>query len=388
MTSKAENFSEANSDEGSSAFDLEPPDFGMLTTKEEWSAFVEYEPPTPPKVPDKHAQRSWSVEQKEAFDLRRIRHHAEFDPIKVPAMQRVHGDLLPQIKSNRFRRAGIPRRGGIIDGNGGVGKTTTLSHLGRKHELYVRRNHGCKTSEGNERVPVVYVTLPAATTIKGLSKALARFYGVVHSKHANESTITYNVIDHARRCKTELILVDDIHFLNLKNRADREVNDHLKFLANSVSATFVYAGIEVERSGLLSEGNPDHHESFSQIRRRFNLHRIEPFSLGRSRGQQEWASLLRTLERRLVLLEVSDGMLYQALYNYLFARTGGYIGSLVELVREGANRAIETGEERLTESLLDDVTLDYAAESESARRGVGGGEHSSRDGKSRRGKLA
>ncbi len=44
-------------------------------------------------------------------------------------------------------------------------------------------------------------------------------------------------MEHARRCATSLILIDDFHFLNMREKESRRVNDHLKYLANSISAT-------------------------------------------------------------------------------------------------------------------------------------------------------
>ena len=38
------------------------------------------------------------------------------------------------------------------------------------------------------------------------------------------------------------------------------------------------------------------------------------------------------------------------------------IGSLMDLVRRAASRAIRTGEERLSRELLDSVSIDHAAE--------------------------
>ncbi|WP_394278369.1 hypothetical protein [Microbacterium sp.] len=54
-------------------------------------------------------------------------------------------------------------------------------------------------------------------------------------------------------------------------------------------------------------------------------------------------------------------MLYN-LSDYLFARTTGYIGSLMDLVSRAAARAIRTGSERIDQALLDRIPIDAAAE--------------------------
>ncbi len=341
-----------------------------LTTKEEWFEFVQAQPPKMPNIPSEHELASFSAEQTAAFDEERIEYHTAFPPIAVPSMKRIHAEMMPLIKSNVTRQPGA-RRGGIIDGPGGVGKTTNLTLLGKKYEQYMRSRYpNPRTQAGEEFIPVVNVTLPAATTIKGLNLALARFYGAVVSDRATKDQLGYVVMEHARRCATSLILIDDFHFLNMREKESRRVNDHLKYLANSISATFVYAGIECENSGLLDEGRSEREVRYSQTRRRFGLYRVDPFSIETTASEREWVSFLKTVESKLVLTKAFDGMLYDKLADYLYDRSGGYIGSLTELVRQGANLAIRNGEERLTRQLLDNVSLDYAAEIESIRRGV------------------
>jgi len=47
----------------------------------------------------------------------------------------------------------------------------------------------------------------------------------------------------------ELVCVDELHNLNLATRAGAEVSDQLKYFAERLPATFVYAGINVEVQG-------------------------------------------------------------------------------------------------------------------------------------------
>lgn len=295
-----------------------------LTTKEEWFEFVQAQPPKMPEIPAKRELASFSAEQKAAFDEERINYHTAFPPIAVPAMKNIHNEMMPLIKGNVARHPGA-RRGGIIDGPGGVGKTTTLTQLGKKYEQHMRHQFpNPRTQAGEEFIPVTYISLPAATTIKGLNLALARFYGAVVSRRATKDELGYVVMEHARRCATSLILIDDFHFLNMREKESRRVNDHLKYLANSISATFVYAGIECENSGLLDEGRSEREVRYSQTRRRFGLYRVDPFSNETQASQLEWVSFLKTVESKLVLTKAFDGMLYDKLSDYLYDRSGGY----------------------------------------------------------------
>jgi hypothetical protein len=46
------------------------------------------------------------------------------------------------------------------------------------------------------------------------------------------------------------VLVDEIHLTNHATIAGEELSDHLKYLTEHPPAAFVYAGINVEHSGL------------------------------------------------------------------------------------------------------------------------------------------
>ncbi len=75
---------------------------------------------------------------------------------------------------------------------------------------------------------------------------------------------------------------------------------------------------------------------------------IEPFE----NGTEDWLRLVKAFEEHLVLLRGRAGMCVN-IADYLHARTSGYVGALSNLLRLGARRAIETGEERITKGLLD-----------------------------------
>ena len=55
-------------------------------------------------------------------------------------------------------------------------------------------------------------------------------------------------------------------------------------------------------------------------------------------------------------------MLADDLSDYLFARSTGHIGSLMTLINRGCQRAVRSGEEKLTAELLDNVKNDAASE--------------------------
>jgi hypothetical protein len=153
----------------------------------------------------------------------------------------------------------------------------------------------------------------------------------------------------------------------MTNQSNRDVNNLLKELANKIPATFVYAGIGCERSGLFSEGRAVKDLGLSQTSTRFMLLPLRSSEIETAEGRKNWQSILRTLESKLYLHGAYDGMLCQDLVEYLYERSNGVMGSLTELLRRGAALAIKESKgkrpEVLTTSLLDRVRVDYYAQS-------------------------
>ena len=52
--------------------------------------------------------------------------------------------------------------------------------------------------------------------------------------------------------RVTLVEVDELHNLNTATRAGAEASDTLKYFTERIPATFLYAGISLDRAGLLS----------------------------------------------------------------------------------------------------------------------------------------
>lgn len=87
-----------------------------------------------------------------------------------------------------------------------------------------------------------------------------------------------------------MVIVDEIHNPNLATTACEDMSDHLKYFTEHLPATFVYAGINVESSGLFTGLRGQ------QISGRSVLTRTGPFPFG-----DEWKALVATLESALRL---------------------------------------------------------------------------------------
>ena len=154
----------------------------------------------------------------------------------------------------------------------------------------------------------------------------------------------------SKRSKT-----DELHNLNLATRAGADVSGQLKYFAERLPATFVYAGIEVEAQGLFAGVRG------RQIAGRFTVIPAVPFAYGTSEQREQWCASVATLESLLRLHRHRAGTL-TGLAEYLYQRRGRMIGSLSQLIRGAAILAIDDGSEQITRDLLESVPVDYAAE--------------------------
>ena len=319
-----------------------------LTTKEGWRRFVDKEP-APPTLHDDAALATLSTAQRIGYDETRIEYHADLPLVNTPVIRQVVATSRLLIQLNRHQVSA--RRGAIISGASGTGKTTALSQLGRAHELAARRRH----PEDQHRLPVVYITVPPAATPRMVAVEFARFFGLPTSARANLTDVTNAACATAASTHVDLVLVDEIHNISLATRAGAEVSDTLKYFAERLPATFVYAGLDVDEIGLFAGTRG------RQIAGRFTLIPARAFDYGTAEQRETWRGLVSTMEASLRLHRHRPGTL-TGLDEYLFGRTNGMIGSLSQLIRGAAILAIQDGTEKITRELLDMVPVDHAAQ--------------------------
>lgn len=317
----------------------EPP-----TTLVGWRRFVDAAPPSFDLLPIP-AWDGLSPESRDAYQEARISYHSELIVVATSTLRKVarQGRLLTLVN----RREISARRGLIVSGPQTTGKSTALKQLGRTHELMVRQRF-----PGSDRIPVVYVTTPPKGSPRKLALEFARFLGIPPIRTGwNTTDIADAVCQVLIDARCDLVLVDEIHNLNLATSAGEDMSDHIKYFAEHLPATFVYAGIDVEHAGL-----------FTGVRGKQIAGRCVLISTGPFPRQQEWKGLVATMEAALRLQKHRPGTLAR-MDRYLHKRTGGIIGSLSHLIRAAAISAIVDGTETITQDLLDEIPLDHAAES-------------------------
>ena len=188
---------------------------------------------------------SLDAAQRAGYDEARIDYHAGLPLVNTPVIRQVIGTSRLLIQLNRHQVSA--RRGVVISGASGTGKTTALSQLGRAHELAARKRH----PQDRHRLPVIYITVPPAATPRMVAVEFARFFGLPVPARANLTDVTNAVCATASRTKVDLVL-DEIHNISLATRVGAEVSDTLKYFAERLPATLVYAGLDVDEIGLFA----------------------------------------------------------------------------------------------------------------------------------------
>lgn len=318
-----------------------------VTTLEGWRRFVHRPPATFVLHPPEHRAALPEADQR-TYNDRRIGYHSALVVVQTSSVQEIAKQGRKLMLLNQ--REVSARRGLIVSGPWASGKTTSIHQLGKTHELSIRRKY-----PGQDRIPVVYITTPPKGSPKKLASEFAHFLGLPSTPRQNVVDIADRVCDVLTSSRTDLVLVDEIHNLNLATSAGEDMSDHLKYFTDHLPATFVYAGINVEATGLFSGVRGQ------QISGRYSLTRTGPFP-----NTDEWVQLVATLEQALRLERHVPGTLVgQA--RYLHQRTGGSISSLSHLVRSAAIDAILDETESVDRDLLDRVQIDHAAESVTPR---------------------
>ncbi|MFL6073143.1 MAG: TniB family NTP-binding protein [Mycobacteriales bacterium] len=318
------------------------------TTLEGWHRFVDADPPQFTLLSDDQ-WNSLTSQERVTYDEARIAHHAELMVVTTSTIQEItnEGRLLTLLN----QRENGARQGLIVSGEAATGKTTAIKQLGRFHELRTRGRF-----PGSDRIPVVYVTAPPKGSARKLAMEFARFLGLPPiSSRANATDIADAVCQVLIDARCDLVLIDELHNINMATTAGEDHSDHMKYLTEHLPVTFIYAGINVERANV-----------FTGIRGKQLAGRCSLINTGPFPYQEEWKQLVAGMEATLRLHRHQPGSLL-AQAKYLHQRTQGMIGSLSRLVRQAAIRAILTEAEAITRPLMDTVRLDHTAESATRR---------------------
>ncbi|WNB85786.1 AAA family ATPase [Cellulomonas sp. ATA003] len=280
--------------------------------------------------------------------------------MQTAQLTRAYG-VIDQVMASNRRDSDKLRGAVVIDAAPALGKTTIATRYARDFHRKTIRRLGNRTPDGHQRLPVVYVPLNAGTTLKDLNLKLLRFYGHPAATRATRGELGALAVDCVQSCQTQVIVIDDLHFIDFKHRNGHEVSNHLKGLANEMPVTFIYVGVRLREKKFFDEGLLGQDAAYAQTSRRATRCEVAPFAIHTTAGARAWTALLAALEQHVLLAEPRPGMLTDHA-TQLHRRTQGCIGSLTNLLDRVCYLAIATGAETITTELITQVTTDNAAQ--------------------------
>ena len=269
----------------------------------------------------------------------------------------------------RLRRCAAVARQRIGDppcmalvGDTGVGKTTII-------EAFLKERRRQETPEGS-RIPYLYDLLPARATIKGTAGSLLEALGDPNASRGTLWNMQSRLIDYIRRCKVEMLLLDEIQQLVDKRfgRVLDDVMDFLKVLVKKTRVPLVLIGQRQAAETIL------HHPAADQLARLVGRPLVlRPFPWDRAHPAtiREFRALLRAIDEALPLERSGLDDMERA--QRIHVATAGSLGNIMELTRESAHTAIMTGYTRietvhLAEAYETRLCSDIAGDSKQTRR--------------------
>jgi hypothetical protein len=103
-----------------------------------------------------------------------------------------------------------------------------------------------------DRIPVIYITAPPKGSPRKLAMEFARFLGLPVTSRANATDIADAVCQVLIDARCDIVIIDELHNVNMATTVGEDYSDHMKYFTMHLPATFVCAGIDVQRSGMIT----------------------------------------------------------------------------------------------------------------------------------------
>jgi AAA domain len=331
----------------------------QLASKTGWDAFVNTAPRADLRVLTRAEVAALGPDELEDYTEARMVWNANLPTVKTHQLAAAFA-VIDQVMASNRRDADRLRGSVVVDAAPGLGKTTIATRYAREFHRRVYRRHGPTTASGHQRLPVAFVPLSAGMTLKGLNQKILAFYGHPAANRASSARLGALAVDCVTSCETQLVVIDDLHFVDFRHRHGMEVSNHLKGLANEMPVTFIYVGVRLREKRFFDEGILGPDAVYAQTSRRATRCEVAPFDITTGAGMRGWTDLLHALEAHLKLADTRPGMLTDHARE-LHRRTQGHIASLTNLIDRACYLAITTGTETITAELLTATTTDNAA---------------------------
>ncbi|GGV01783.1 hypothetical protein GCM10010211_81350 [Streptomyces albospinus] len=283
-----------------------------------------------------------------AADDPRFLFHGSMRPVRTPAINTALKVVRTQLQANAKRSTG--RIGVIIEGPRNTGKTTLMQYLGRHYEQ--RMNELYEVDEN--RIPVIALSVPAQGRggNRNWASAFAYFLGLERDGGSDPTRSICHVMRHSG---TKLVLIDGIERLQPGSDVQQSFA-FLEHISDETGATFVYCG-RGSRS-IVDPMTRDRETALERDEDPWGDHPVLVTSrLGYDQsGKDRFRRIVNEFDKDLRLFHHKQGDLTK-LSPILHVRSKGYLRAVSQLICQAAQQAMLTKQERITEELLETLTV-------------------------------
>lgn len=238
--------------------------------------------------------------------------------VRNDSYMNVRAVLVRVMREHQYSSGG--GHGVLVSADSYLGKTTVARIL--MLELLMQRLRDDPDCLRGGEVPVSYVNLPSTGTPLGLYRMIAQFYGLPMGRRETEATLE-GMIQHAiNQCRTELLVIDDVHNLKYGGAHSPKVSAAIRRLGDDINCPILLTGIGLERTHLLNG------QEGAQIYERYRSAKMISYEKSHSKG---WRMLVTGLVDAMPLLGNNHQNL-AALAADLHALARGRIGDLNSIV--------------------------------------------------------
>lgn len=269
--------------------------------------------------------------------------------IRTPVVDQALREVRLTMRANWFATHGI--QGVALSGDSATGKTTICTRIGAQVASDFWDERGGQKSGFN---PVVFVEVPTDPTPKTMGRLFHDALGIPYNPASTADILAAQARRQIEARCTRLVIVDEVHHLGARRDAAHVLK---QFSNNMPGVTFIYAGLDLPGSGLLSG------TAGQQVGNRFKVIETDTYYEAAS---EEWQRIVSSFAHQIVLSSFDPEGLMK-LSGYLHKRCKGKIGHLSNLLRTATILAIDerdpgTMQETITRARLDQASLGYAAD--------------------------
>jgi hypothetical protein len=217
------------------------------------------------------------------------------------------------------------------------GKTMILEKFRRSHPS----TSASATEHGAASIPVLMVQMPAAPDEARFFSAIIKALNLPDMLPARAPKRQEAAVRVLHETAVHLLIIDEVHNILAGSRLhQRRLLNLLRWLGNELQIPLVAAGTAEALHAVQSD---------DQLANRF-----EPLILPRWTDGAQYRQLLGTLEVLLPLRQPSH-LAKPALARKILASAEGVLGEVLTIVTRAATRAIATGVEAITPTILDET---------------------------------